>query len=68
MRTEKCCIVLTILLAMSLFNVAESREVRDSVKIYFRQGYSVLDMSIGDNRETLDRIADSLTWGNTDSV
>ena len=68
MRTEKCCIVLTILLAMSLFNVAEPREVRDSVKIYFRQGYSVLDMSIRDNRETLDRIADSLTWGYTDSV
>lgn len=48
--------------------LSEAREVRDSVKIYFRQGYSVLDMSICDNAEVLGRIADSLRWSYTDSL
>ena len=48
--------------------VSGAREVRDSVKIYFRQGYSVLDMSIRDNAEVLGRIADSLRWSYTDSL
>ena len=48
--------------------LSEAREVRDSVKIYFRQGYSVLDMSIRDNAEVLGRIADSLRWSYTDSL
>lgn len=43
-------------------------EVRDSVKIYFRQGYSVLDTTMRDNRIALDRIADSLRMGYSDSI
>ena len=42
--------------------------MRDSVKIYFRQGYSILDLSIRDNRQVLERIADSLSIGYADSV
>lgn len=45
-----------------------AREVRDSVKIHFSQGYSVLDMSLGENRQSLERIADSLRTGYADSV
>ncbi|MBE6195834.1 MAG: DUF3575 domain-containing protein [Rikenellaceae bacterium] len=40
----------------------------DSVKIYFRQAYSTLDLSIRNNREALDRIADSLEGGYADSI
>lgn len=42
--------------------------VRDSVKIYFRQGYSNSNISIQDNRVALDRIADSLKTSYTDST
>lgn len=57
-----------LLAAFPLFHEGKAQMVRDSVKIYFRQGYSVLDKSIGDNRAALDRIADSLRMGYADSV
>lgn len=47
---------------------SRAREVKDSVKIHFSQGYSVLDPSLGGNREALARIADSLRLGYADSV
>ena len=56
------------MLLMAVVYPVWGQEVQDSVKIYFRQGYSILDMSIRDNRDALDRIADSLQMGYTDSV
>lgn len=47
---------------------AQAQELRDSVKIYFRQGYSVLDLSRRNNKQSLDRIADSLKTSYADSV
>lgn len=46
----------------------QAQEVRDSVKIHFRQGYSVLDTLQGNNKRSLDRIADSLQTSYADSV
>lgn len=34
---------------------AQAQELHDSVKIYFRQGYSVLDLSRRNNKQSLDR-------------
>ena len=44
------------------------QEVRDSVKIYFRQGSSVLDLSIGNNQSELNRIAERLSACYADSL
>ncbi len=43
-------------------------EVRDSVKIYFRQGKIDLDPSLDGNRSALDRITDSLRSSYVDSI
>lgn len=40
----------------------------DSVKVYFKQGYSKLDINLGNNKETFNRIADSLKITNADSI
>lgn len=67
MRVRSICIIL-ILLVLGTCEVC-SQEVRDSVWIHFRQGRSVLDASLQDNRRALDRIADSLSYSYTaDSV
>ena len=50
------------------YNCLSAKEVKDSVTIYFRQGYSLLVMSIRENLEALARIADSLEAGYADSV
>lgn len=71
MKTRKVVRLHIVSVVLFLFFggvLSEAREVRDSVKIYFRQGYSVLDMSIRDNAEVLGRIADSLRWSYTDSL
>ena len=70
MRGGRCgwAAVLAVVLAAGMPREAEAQEVRDSVKIYFRQGYSVLDESIRGNREALGRIADSLRTSYADSV
>lgn len=47
---------------------ASAQQVSDSVRIYFRQGYSVLDLDRRDNRSSLDRIAERLEAGQADSV
>ena len=61
-------VVFTLLPLLFSSVFCNAREVQDSVKIYFRKGYSVLDTSFMDNRRTLDRIADSLNYGYPDSV
>lgn len=68
-RANIGCIVLACLLSLFVSEAVQAQTIRkDSVKIYFRQGYSVLDKSIRDNNAALDRIADSLRYSNTDSV
>ena len=59
-----------ILLVFLIFYVGhiQAQEIQDSVKIYFRQGYSVLEPSRRNNKEALDRIADSLRTSYADSV
>ena len=59
-----------ILLVFLIFYVGhiQAQEIQDSVEIYFRQGYSVLEPSHRNNREALDRIADSLRTSYADSV
>ena len=60
-----------MLLFMSVLPVSQhvqAQEVRDSVRIYFRQGRSELDMSVRNNRAALGRIADSLSTSYADSV
>ena len=42
--------------------------IRDSVKIYFRQDYSTLDMSIRDNKAVLDNIIGKLKSDYADSI
>ena len=47
-----------ILLVFLIFYVGhiQAQEIQDSVKIYFRQGYSVLEPSRRNNKEALDRL------------
>lgn len=58
-----CC-----LLCLATLNQVMAQDTRDSVKIYFRQAYSTLDLSIRNNRDALDRIADSLENNYADSI
>lgn len=60
--------MLLILLGLLYPRTAYSQEVRDSVKIYFRQGSSALDMSIGNNQAELNRIADKMATSYADSI
>ena len=55
-------------MCLATWNQVLAQETRDSVKIYFRQAYSTLDLSIRNNREALDRIADSLEGSYADSI
>lgn len=45
-----------------------AQQIQDSVRIYFRQGYSVLDPHRRGNEAALQRIADSLQTGYADSI
>ncbi len=47
---------------------SSAQVVRDSVKIHFRQGYSLLEPDFGDNPRSLRRIADSLSVDMRDSI
>ena len=60
--------IIGCLLCLATWNQVLAQEIRDSVKIYFRQSYSTLDLSIRNNREALDRIADSLEGNYADSI
>lgn len=64
MKARKILLVFLILYG----GYVSAQEVRDSVKIYFRQGYSVLEPSRRNSKEALDRIADSLRTSYADSV
>ena len=68
MKREKFCILLVPIIVLSLNINGQAQEIRDSVRIYFRQGYSTLDLSIHNNREALNRIADNLEVGYSDSI
>ncbi len=68
MSLKKLCISLIVIFFAS-FGTANAQEVKDSVKIHFRQGKSTLDASIQNNRKSLDRIADSLNYNHiVDSI
>ncbi len=68
MSFKKLCISLIVTLFAS-FGIVKAQEVKDSVKIHFRQGRSELDASIRENREALNRIADSLNYNHiVDSI
>lgn len=60
--------VMLILSCLTLHDFAYGQEVKDSVKIYFRQGKSILDVSVGSNKAVLNSIADSLATSYADSV
>ena len=53
-RANIGCIALACLLSLFVSEAVQAQTIRkDSVKIYFRQGYSVLDKSIRDNDAAL---------------
>ncbi len=49
-------------------NNLSAQEVRDSVKIHFRQGRSELDLTVKDNENALERISDSVKTSYVDSI
>lgn len=58
-----------IFIILFFCGTVRAQEIRDSVRIHFRQGYSVLDSTLRDNREALGRIADSLRYNHlADSI
>ena len=61
-------LIALIITFSTLCGFAYGQEVKDSVKIYFRQGSATLDTSIGNNKAALRRIADSLAVSYTDSL
>lgn len=68
MWRRNCCIMLLFMSVLPVSQHVQAQEVRDSVRIYFRQGRSELDMSVRNNRAALGRIADSLSTSYADSV
>lgn len=60
--------ILSLLLVSGCLRAQTVNEVRDSVKIYFRQGKIDLVPSLGGNQSALDRIADSLRMSYADSI
>lgn len=48
--------------------MASAQEIRDSVKIVFRQSKIDLNMNLGNNKSALERIADSLKTRHEDSI
>ena len=60
--------ILFILTLLTACNVAFAQESRDSVKIYFSLGRSVLDTSIRENNRVLNYIRDSLRSHYADAV
>ena len=61
-------IMWALMLILPVSPCIQAQEVQDSVRIYFRQGRSELDMSVRDNEAALRRIADSLSTSYADSV
>ena len=46
----------------------KARPVADSVQVYFRHGYSTLDLSLHDNRRTLDELVERLQALSSDTT
>jgi len=65
--TKKLILIALIFIGCCL-SAQAAGDVRDSVKIYFRQGKIDLDLSLHSNRSALERIADSLHTSYADSV
>ncbi len=65
---KRLCYILLLISWPLWAESAYCQEVRDSVRIHFRQGYSVLDLSIGDNQAELNRLADRLATCYADSI
>lgn len=59
MMNMKRCAVLLYLIFLYGAHV-QARSAADPVRIYFRHGYSVLDLSLRDNRRTLDDLVGRL--------
>lgn len=64
---KKLCLIALVFYGGCL-SAQTVHEVRDSVKIYFRQGKIDLVPELRDNQKSLDRIADSLRTSYADSV
>ncbi|MCD8274960.1 MAG: DUF3575 domain-containing protein [Alistipes sp.] len=62
--------VRTVILFLALFCIRPvlAVPVADSVRIYFRHGYSVLDLSFRDNRGTLSELAQQLNAFSSDTT
>lgn len=65
---KQILIIALLLLVTSSMSAQTTHEICDSVTIYFRQGKIDLVPSLRGNRQSLDRIADSLCTNYTDSV
>lgn len=66
---KKLFFIVTVLCGISIHAVARpATEIRDSVKIYFRQGKIDLVPDLYSNQESLDRIADRMSNEYADSV
>ena len=65
---RRWCYILLMISSLLHVRNAHCQEVRDSVRIYFRQGSSALDFSIGNNEAELNRIADRLSVYQADST
>lgn len=67
LRLVSICTAL-MLCMLGLYSKAMAQEVQDSVRIHFRQGKSLLDTSVSDNKKTFDRIESGLTVSYADSI
>lgn len=67
MHTKRGYIILMIV-HLAVCSVAMAYDVKDSVKVYFRQGHSLLDLSFKENQSALGRIVDSLNNNYVDSI
>ncbi len=61
-------VVSLLVLLIAACNSLSAQTVRDSVLIHFKQGYSKPDLTIRNNKQALNRIADSLRTSYADST
>ena len=58
MNMKRCAVLLYLIFLYGAH--VQARSAADPVRIYFRHGYSVLDLSLRDNRRTLDDLVGRL--------
>lgn len=68
MTFQRLKIAILAVFACCCFAMSSQEVIVDSVRIHFRQGYSVLDTAKFGNDVALKRIADSLRMRNTDTI